>query len=431
MTSVVETLPVDAEPACRPGALRIGQLGLGNVGSALAGLTHRSAAALHDHGISLETCVALVRSVSRPRPAAAWVGTVTDDPDLFFAQRLDIVVEMIGGIDPAFALVRRALDRGIPVVTANKSLVAVHGEALSDLARHRNTAFRYEASCIAGVPFIGTFERRPLASRVDGLTAILNGTSNTILTAVANGDTFAAALAEAQRRGFAEPDPTADVSGRDAAEKLTLLIRRFGQRLVAPAQIPTAGITGIHPTDLRAARALGGTLKPVAHASWTSGTLEAFVSPAFLPATHPLAGLSGATNGILIDAPLGRQCYIGPGAGPNVTAATLLDDVYEVATEPHVRTPPAIASTVTTPQWARESGWFLRIATDAPAADISQLLATYGVWTSRIECVDGCVHALTFCATPRVLRAALDAVATATRADVAGYPVLSAEEPAC
>src|SRR5205807_8024592 len=123
----------------------------------------------------------------RERLAARFVNGITDSHDVFFAEAIDVLVEAIGGVEPALTLVRRALDRGIPVVTANKSLIAAHGDELCRLARRRGTALRYEAACIAGVPFLGTFERRALVSRASGVTAILNGTSNYILTTLSNG----------------------------------------------------------------------------------------------------------------------------------------------------------------------------------------------------------------------------------------------------
>ncbi len=434
MTSVAATPESSTDAPCTPLTLRIGQLGLGNVGSALARLTAEEAAGLHPHGVAPLTTAALVRSVARPRPAARWVGHLTDDPDVFFAHPLDVVVEAIGGVEPAYSLVRRALERGIPVVTANKSLVAARGEELSDLARRHSTALRYEASCIAGVPFLGTFERRPLVSRVRGLTAILNGTSNTILTAVADGASFDAALGDAQRRGLAEPDPSADITGRDAAEKLTVLIRRFAQLLVGPDRIDTEGIGSLDPADLRAARALGGTLKPIAHACWNSGQLEAFVGPAFLPDSHPLARVSGATNGILLDLARGRQCFIGPGAGPEVTAVTLLDDVCELAGEQTVRTPAPLAARPATPARTAETSWFIRLTNDSPALEAAELLGTYGLWCRQLlpdPTSPNRLYALTFPAAPDRVRAAVDAFHAATSSRPLAIAALPSEEFTC
>jgi homoserine dehydrogenase len=431
MTSVVEALSPTAEAGCRPATLKIGQLGLGNVGSALARLTRDAADTLQPHGFAPSTAIALVRSAARPRTAAAWVNRVTDDADDFFDEPIDVVVEAIGGVEPANTLVRRALDRGLPVVTANKSLVAAHGESLIALAHRRNTTFRYEASCIAGVPFLGTFERRPLVSRVSGLTAILNGTSNTILSAIARGASFESALEDAQRRGLAEPDPSADITGRDAAEKLSLLIRGFGKLLVAPAVLPVQGIASIDPIDMRATRVLGGTLKPVASASWSEGTLDAFVGPAFLPDTHPLAGVSGATNGILLDAIGGRQCFIGPGAGPDVTAVTLLDDVCEVASDRGARNRLPIPAAPARIRRTSETSWLFRLTASTPALETSELLGAYGVWCSQSTEVDGRIYFLTYPAPPDRIDAAAVAVHAATGIRPLALPALRGEELAC
>src|SRR3954469_14688341 len=248
------TLEADA---CLAATCRIGLLGFGNVGAAFARLTRGAGSRLASRGFTPGISWALVRS-SRGRSSAGLTRRLTDDADVFFAEPVDVVVEALGGVDTAYALVRRALDRGIPVVTANKSLIAAHGDELSRLARRRATALRYEASCIAGVPFLGTFERRPFAASVSWVTAILNGTSNAILSAMSSGASFGAALADAQRLGYAEPDSAMDVSGRDAAEKLAILIRLFGGITTAPSSLPRAGIGGVPPHDIAAATAFGG-----------------------------------------------------------------------------------------------------------------------------------------------------------------------------
>src|SRR5262245_46738109 len=221
-------------------------------------MSREAASPLADRGLAPVVSAALVRTVARPRPAAAFVSTITDSHDAFFAEPIDIVVEALGGVEPAFTLVRRALDRGIPVVTANKSLMAAHGDELAQLARRRGTALRYEAACIAGVPFVGTFERRAVGARATGVTAILNGTSNYVLTTMTRGGSFEAALASAQRLGYAEPDPTMDVSGADAAEKLAILVRLFGRLLVDPKAIPLDGLDTIEAEDIAAAHAFDG-----------------------------------------------------------------------------------------------------------------------------------------------------------------------------
>jgi homoserine dehydrogenase len=267
-----------SDAGCLPATCRIGLLGLGNVGSAFARLTRDGADALASRGFTPVIATSLVRNASRARPADLST-PMTDDSEAFFAEPVDVIVEALGGVEPAFTLVRRALDRGIPVVTANKSLIAAHGDALARLARRRGTALRYEAACIAGVPFLGTFERRALVARASGVTAILNGTSNYILTAMTRGGSFASALAGAQQLGYAEPDPSMDISGADAAEKLTILIRLFGRLLVDPRAIPLDGLGSVEADDIAAAVAFGGALRPVSRASWSGGAVRAPLGP--------------------------------------------------------------------------------------------------------------------------------------------------------
>jgi len=288
------------------------------------------------------------------------------------------------------------------------------------------------------VPFLGTFERRALASRASGVTAILNGTSNYILTALshASGDgSFEAALAEAQRLGYAEPDPAMDISGADAAEKLTILIRVFGRLLVDPASIPVDSLASVDAADLAAAAAFDGALRPLSRATWPSRgeagshAVRAHVGPAFLGGAHPLARVSGVTNGIVIDALGGPQCYTGPGAGPEVTAATLLDDVAEIAKDRRIPRPAVVAraaSSVTRP----DSGWFLRLSGDARRADVADLLGAYGVFCARLARQRERVYALTCDAPADQIHAALDALHAATGVAGAAFPALAEETEA-
>jgi homoserine dehydrogenase len=427
---------VDRAAGCTPATCRIGLLGLGNVGGAFARHAREAGAQLSARGFAPVISTALVRSTSLPRPAAAFVTSVTNDVEAFFAEPVDIIVEALGGVEPAYSLVRRALDRGIPVVTANKSLVAAHGDELAQVARRRATALRYEASCVAGVPFVGMFERRPLGSLASGVTAILNGTSNSILTAMTSGVSFDAALADAQRLGFAEPDPSMDISGADAAEKLAILVRLFGRLLVDPLALPLEGIGRIDSGDISAAAAFDGAIRPLAHASWHDRTIQAFVGPAFVGGAHPLARVSGVTNGLVI-APRqpgqGVQCFTGPGAGPDVTAETLLDDVAELMTERRVRTPSPEPSQRATSVTRPPSAWFVRLSGAARASDVADLLGSYGIWTTRLARHGDRTYVLTCSAGYARLRSALDALQAATGARATAFPAIgiAGEDAAC
>ena len=420
----------DSATAAIPATCRVGLLGLGNVGAAFARHVREAAAPLSARGFAPVVATALVRSTARPRPASAWVSRLTSDVDAFFAEPVDVVVEAIGGVEPAFAFVRRALDRGIPVVTANKSLIAAHGDELSQLARRRATALRYEASCIAGVPFLGGFERRPLAARAAGVTAILNGTSNSILTAMASGARFDAALAEAQRLGFAEPDPTMDVSGADAAEKLAILVRVFGRLLVAPTAFPLNGIDSVEPDDITSAAAFDGAIRPVARASWHGRAVHAFVGPAFVAGAHPLARVSGVTNGIVIEGAArhgGPLCFIGPGAGPDVTADTLLDDVAELVAETHVQIPQPEPSQTAVSIARPHSAWLVRLSGPVPASDVADLLGSYGIWSTRVARRGARTYALTCPASYARVQSALEALQAATGAAATAFPAVGVD----
>ena len=429
-TSVLEHRRTDGAD-CAPRVMRIGLLGAGNVGSTFARLASASRSELAAHGFTADVTMALVRSATRQRPTAP-VSRYTTDAGEFFSRPHDLIVEALGGVEPARHLVHRALDQGIPVVTANKSLVADCGDHLAQLARRRATAFRYEAACIAGVPFLGTFERRPFASRVTAVAGILNGTSNHILTAMARGGkTFADALADAQRLGLAEPNPDSDVRGIDAAEKLAILLRQFGAIAVSPSEIPLVTLGSVDTADLSAAAAFGGAIRPVAIARWDDGCVRAFAGPAFVDGAHPFATVNGVTNAIQIRGARGTLCFTGPGAGPEVTAATLLDDVAEIATERAIRPPSSIRVRAVARVERPETGWFVRVNGPAREADVADLFAAYGVWCTRLSDHAGRLYALTCAASADRIESAISALRAATGHPASVWPALGSEEAAC
>jgi homoserine dehydrogenase len=377
MTSVLHAARAHVHapaPAARP--RRIALLGVGQVGSAVAALVSE-----REDEISISS--GLVRDTRRQRPHARHVRLTSNvrhalegDPDL--------AIEALGGLEPARGLVLSALERGIPVVTANKSLLAAHGDELLDAAAHGGVPLRYEAAVLAGVPFLGAFARRSLARDVTSLSGIVNGTTNFIVSRMADDRAgFGAALADAQRRGYAEPDPANDVNGIDAAEKLCVLARHFGDWSVRPADIDTAGISEIESGDIQAAADLGGALKPVVFAEWSTGELSAFAGAAFVSAAHPLARVNGVQNAIVVRNRLsGDLTFAGPGAGPAVTAATLLDDAAEIFAG-------CPADTARTWKQTRASapatGWFVRLSGDnlPDETAVADLLSAYGVWVRR------------------------------------------------
>ena len=391
MSIVVDAMR--AEPAARPSHatrnLRIALLGVGHVGGALAAMVGTRPLANR-----FTITSGLVRDTARERPNAAHVA-LTSDPLTALSQQPDVVIEALGGLEPARTLLLEAIERGIPVVTANKSLLATHGAELTAAAERNGVPLRYEAAVLAGVPFLGAFNRRPLARAITSLSGIVNGTTNFILSKMSEGKTdFRSALRGAQRCGYAEPDPASDVSGADAAEKLCVLIRHFRQWDILPKQIERLGIESITSDDLDGAIAFGGAVKPLVHAEWNESGCAAFVAPAFVKNSHRLASICGVQNAVVLHKNQGELFFAGPGAGPSVTAATLLDDATEIAEEgrgiqstrlnpvrhagsepPRINVKPAL------------TGWFLRISGVALTDDAQ--LSSVGIAAERIVEVDG------------------------------------------
>ncbi|MHC4939439.1 MAG: homoserine dehydrogenase [Planctomycetota bacterium] len=335
----------------RTRTLRVGLLGLGTVGEAVCTLLRRRRRLLARKGVRIEPVAALVRTRR---------GRATDDARAFLHGDYDCVVEAMGGVDPAFEYVRHFLDRGVPVVTANKALLAERGGELA------GRPLLGEAAVAAGIPLLRTLDRSLHTSRVDAVAAILNGTSNYALSRIARGATLDSAIEQAQRAGFAEADPTLDLDGTDAAQKLSLLAGKLGVSL--PFAFIERSPLEVRPADCRRARALGHRIKPVAWSDLRSG----FVAPALVPENHPLALIDDEQNGVVVDGdPLGRLCFSGPGAGGLPTAASIVDDLIAVAKgEIGEWTIPASTSTPALPR----SKWFVTLQFSAVADAVLQLL---------------------------------------------------------
>ena len=410
-------------PSCHP--FDVVLLGCGNVGTAFAELAARS----HTSAIPVAISTALVRDARRHRPALR-DALRTAVPEQVFAGSPDVIVELLGGLEPARSLVLEALERHIPVVTANKSLLAAHGRELREASAATATPLLYEAAVIAGVPFLGTFARRPYASRISSILGIANGTSNYVLTRAANDRSdIAVALADAQRRGLAEPDPTNDVDGIDAAEKLIVLLQHFAGADLRLADVERRGIREVTATDIELAASLDGRIKPVIAAEW-SDAITAFVGPAFVPREHLLASVDDAENALVLGGPQGRVVFRGPGAGPEVTAATVLDDVGEAVEGRVERSRPGLRSDVCA---APESEWFVTLAADRlpRGAETADLLASYGVFirrTAPLRCTDGLERsaALTWPAERTRVERALAALRTACGCEARYFRALDA-----
>ena len=315
--------------------IRIGMLGCGTVGSAVIRM-------LADHGDDIamraEVRIAVtrvaVRDAGRERdvPLSREVFT-TDAASIVVDPDIDIVLELLGGMDPAKELILASFSSGKPVVTANKELLANVGKELFDAADAAARDIRFEAAVAGGVPLIAPLKESLAGERVIRMLGIVNGTTNYVLTQMSQrGWTFEAALSEAQRLGYAEADPTADVDGFDAAAKCAILASiAFNTRVVA-SDVYREGIARITAQDIADAARLGYVVKLLAIAELDDGEVSARVHPAMIPVTHPLASVRDANNAVFVEgAKVGQLMFYGPGAGGDATATSVVGDLVHVA----------------------------------------------------------------------------------------------------
>nr|MEA2798503.1 homoserine dehydrogenase [Phenylobacterium sp.] len=314
---------------------RVGVAGLGTVGAGLLSFLSQRPDFAPAGGRAVVTGVS-ARSRSRPRPFDISNLPWFDDPvTLATSPDNDIFVELIGGSDgPAKAAVEAALSAGKPVVTANKALIAEHGAELAALAEAKGAPLLFEAAVMGGVPAVKIMREAMVGDEIKSVAGILNGTCNYILTEMeATGRPFSEVLAEAQRLGYAEADPTMDVGGFDAAHKISILAAfAFG---CAPnyAAAEIEGIEGVDLLDIQLARDLGYRIKLVASADRSPDGVLVRVHPSLAPLAHPLAQAGGALNALFIDgARIGRMFVQGPGAGSGPTAAAVAADIADVMT---------------------------------------------------------------------------------------------------
>lgn len=316
--------------------LTIAVAGLGEVGAAVvSGLAQQAEALVAKLGRRLRVVAVSARDRQRPRACPLDGITWYDNPlELATAPGIDVVVELIGGTGVARELICKTLDNRRAVVTANKSLLAHHGATLAQRAQEARVHFGYEAAVAGGIPVIKTLKQALVANHLDRIYGILNGTSNFILSQMAEqGESFAQSLAQAQARGYAEADPSNDIHGHDAAQKLALCATlAFGTRPEV-TKITLQGISEISPQDFISARNLGYTIKLVAYAARSADGLCQWVAPCLIPSALPLAKVSGVSNAVVIEgAPIGRLLLEGPGAGGPATASAVIADLADVAT---------------------------------------------------------------------------------------------------
>ena len=313
--------------------VRVGLLGCGTVGAAFASLVTEHAEQLTARaGVPISVTRVAVRDLGKGRDVKLAADCFTDDAAALVRDPdVDVVVELMGGIDPARTLITDALRAGKPVITANKELIARHGPDLFEIAAAAGVDLLFEASVAGGIPLMRPLRESLAGDRISRVMGIVNGTTNYILTQMAEeGSSFDEALAEAQRLGFAEADPSADIEGRDAAAKATIIATiAFGAR-VDLADVYCEGIVGITADDIASAAALGYVVKLLAVAEESEGAIAVRVHPAMVPLTHPLATVRGSFNAVFIEAEaVGELMLSGRGAGGGPTASAVLGDLVD------------------------------------------------------------------------------------------------------
>jgi homoserine dehydrogenase len=346
---------------------RVGLLGHGTVGAAFAAL--------------LEERAGTVEATTGMRPELSGVLTRSRGDFADLVQRSDLIVELIGGVEPAREYVLAAIRAGRHVVTANKALLSRHGEEIYEAARESGVQVRFEAAVGGVVPVVRVVHETLAAAHVESVHGIVNGTTNFILTEMARtGASYETALAQAQSLGYAEADPSDDVTGRDAAAKMAILARlAFGAR-VALEDVAYEGVENLTQHDIAYARELGLSLKLVGTAERVQGGLSVRVHPTFLFGAHPLASVNGAFNAVTIESPAITEITLsGPGAGGSQTASAVLGDVISAMIPPPTLPPPPSDEPLVTDV---ESAFYLHLeVADRPGvlAQIAEILGLQGV----------------------------------------------------
>lgn len=314
--------------------IALGVLGIGTVGSGVMSVL----AAKGDNisqalGARIAVKRALVRDLDKERPIGIDRALLTTDPDAILSDpEIEVVVELLGGEEPAREYIARALGSGKHVVTGNKEVIAKHGVELLRIADQRSVNLFFEASVGGGIPIIRVLRRDLVANQITQIQAIINGTTNYILSDMAQGRDYGEALAQAQALGYAEADPRNDVEGIDAAYKLSILATLAFRADVRPDVIHRTGITQLAAKDFRYAQEMGYAIKLIASARLVDGEIEASVVPTLLPIEHQLAAVKGVFNAVLIDGDeVDRLMLYGRGAGSKPTSSAVLADVCAAA----------------------------------------------------------------------------------------------------
>jgi homoserine dehydrogenase len=345
--------------------MEVGLLGFGTVGSAFATL-------LHERAEQIERLTGRLPRLGEPLTRSR--GSFSE-----ILEGSELIVELIGGIDPAREYVLAALGAGKHVITANKQLLSHHGEELFEAARASGAQLRFEAAVAGVVPVVRVLAESLAGAHVERVHGIVNGTTNFILSEMTKGSSYDQALAEAQRQGFAEADPSEDVSGRDAAAKMAILARLAFGTPVHLDQVPYEGIEHLQADDLQYARELGLGLKLIGTAERRDGGLSVRVHPAFLYSGHPLASVNGPFNAVTVESDAITEITMsGPGAGGRQTASAVLGDLVSTMLSPATPSPPLEPLPLVEDV---ESGFYIHLeVADRPGAlaSVAQVLGEQG-----------------------------------------------------
>lgn len=416
--------------------VKVGLLGLGTVGGGTVNVLRRNAGEITRRaGRGIVISHAAARSLDKPRLCDTTGIRLTTDPnEVVDDPGVDVVVELIGGYDLSRELVLRAIANGKHVVTANKALIAKYGNEIFAAASRQGVVVAFEAAVAGGIPIIKAIREGLAGNRIEWLAGIINGTGNFILTEMRDkGREFADVLAEAQRFGYAEADPTFDVEGIDAAHKLTILASiAFG----VPLQFEhayTEGITRITPTDVTYAEQLGYRIKHLGVARRGEAGIELRVHPTLIPERRLIANVDGVMNAVLVQGDaVGPTLYYGAGAGAEATASAVVADLVDVVrvltTDPNNRVPhlafqaDALSDLPILPMDQVQTAYYLRLqAEDSPGvlAEITRILGDQGISIEAVlqkEPSEGQSHVPLIFLTQRTLEAKMNGAIEAIEA---------------
>jgi homoserine dehydrogenase len=383
--------PMAKDPT-RPDGVHVALLGFGTVGGSVERLLRlRADDVARVAGQPVLVTRALVRDAARPRTPAPPPGLLTTRfEDVLEDPRITVVAEVMGSIEPTRDYVRRMLEAGKSVVSANKQLLARHGEELFALAEQHRAQLRFEASVCAAIPVVKVLRESMMAAGVRELLGIVNGTTNFILTAMSReGATYGDALRRAQELGYAEADPTEDVGGGDAAAKLAILTSIAFHRHVRLDDVPYEGIDRLEAADVAFAQELGYAVKLLARASLGPDGIAARVAPMLVPRDHPLARVEGSFNAVMLRGDAIREITLqGPGAGGDETASAVIGDLLGIiatAGSGHVPSDGYYRSLPIVPPEQVVSALYVRLAADDRPGVLAQIAGAFGRHGVSIE----------------------------------------------